>query len=149
MLSILKEKSTALTSRLNYLTWFPPLISRITIGWVFMMAGYGKLGSLAQVIGYFESLGIPFASVQAPFIAVLELLGGIGLIFGFGTRFFSFMLASTMFVAIMTAHIGDIEVFSDVFKIYEFVYILVFLFLMINGAGRISLDKVFKDKMKS
>ncbi|PIT99453.1 MAG: DoxX family protein [Bdellovibrionales bacterium CG10_big_fil_rev_8_21_14_0_10_45_34] len=126
--------------------WLPPLLSRLAIGWVFLWAGYGKLGNLAQVTGFFESLGIPFASVQAPFIAVLELVGGLALILGLGTRVFSFLLASTMAVAILTAHKDDINVFSDIFKIYEFVYILVFSFLITNGAGKVSGDSVLKKK---
>ena len=112
----------------------------------FICKGYGKLGNLGQVIGYFESLGIPFASMQAPFVALIEMMGGIALILGVGTRLFSFLLANTMIVALLTAHIEDIKVFSDVFKIYEFVYILVFLFLIFKGAGSISLDNLIIKK---
>lgn len=133
-----------LFNKLDDLRWLPPLLSRLVIGWVFLMAGYGKLGNLEQVVGYFESLGIPLASVQAPFIAVLELVGGIALIFGLGTRLFSFLLAMTMTVAILTALIDEINVFTDVFKIFEFTYILIFSFLITNGAGAVSVDAVLK-----
>ena len=132
---------------IEQLDWLPPLLSRLALGWVFLWAGYGKLGNLEPVIGFFESLGIPYPGLQAPFIATLELVGGAALIVGAGTRVFSFLLASTMAVAIMTAHREDIEAFSDVFKIYEFVYILVFTFLMTRGAGFVSLDSVFKRKI--
>lgn len=125
-----------------------PLFARLAIGWVFLWAGYGKLGNLTHVIGYFESLGIPFASVQAPFVAVLELLGGLALILGVATRVFSFLLASTMVVALLTAHISEINVFSDLFKIFEFVYILVFLFLIFKGAGKFSIDSLLIKKLK-
>lgn len=131
---------------LDQFDWLSPLAARLAIGWVFLWAGYGKLGNLEQVIGFFESLGIPMASVQAPFIATLELVGGLALILGFGTRAFSFLLASTMVVALMTAHADDITVFSDAFKIYEFVYILVFMFLITRGAGKISVDQYLKKK---
>lgn len=135
-----------INSLLESLDWAAPLFARLAIGWVFLWAGYGKLGNLEQVIGYFDSLGIPLASVQAPFIAVLELVGGAALILGFGTRIFSFLLASTMTVALMTAHASEISVFSDMFKIYEFVYILVFLFLITKGGGKVSVDKILKEK---
>lgn len=131
---------------LSKLKWLSPLIARLAIGWVFLWAGYGKLGNLAQVAGYFESLGIPFAQIQAPFIASLELIGGLALILGLGTRLFSILLAATMTVALLTAHREDITVFSDLFKIYEFVYIIVFSFLITNGAGPISVDSIIKDK---
>jgi len=141
-----KTNIKKINSLLESLDWAAPLFARLVIGWVFLWAGYGKLGNLEQVIGYFDSLGIPLASVQAPFIAVLELVGGVALILGFGTRIFSFLLASTMTVALMTAHAEEISVFSDMFKIYEFVYILVFLFLITKGGGKVSVDKILKQK---
>jgi len=133
-------------SKLDTIYPLVPLFARLSIGWVFLWAGYGKLGNLGQVIGYFESLGIPFASMQAPFVALIEMIGGLALILGVGTRLFSFLLANTMIVALLTAHIEDIKVFSVVFKIYEFVYILVFLFLIFKGAGSISLDNLIIKK---
>jgi len=142
----IKANIRKINGLLDQFDWFSPLAARLAIGWVFLWAGYGKLGNLEQVIGFFESLGIPMASVQAPFIATLELVGGLALILGFGTRVFSFLLASTMAVALMTAHADEISVFSDAFKIYEFVYILVFMFLITNGAGKISVDHYLKKK---
>ena len=120
------------------------LFARLTLGWVFLWAGYGKLGDLEKVTGFFEALGIPFANIQAPFIAVLELVGGLALILGLGTRVFSFLLAATMVVAILTAHKDDITVFSDAFKMFQFGYILVFCFLMSHGAGKLSMDNFLK-----
>lgn len=134
---------------LDGFAFVPSLFSRLVLGWVFLWAGYGKLGNLGQVTGYFESLGIPLASIQAPFIAVLELVGGLGLIMGLGTRIFSFLLACTMAVAILTAHRESISNVADVFKIYEFVYILVFSFLMTSGAGRFSIDAMLAAKFGS
>jgi len=141
-------KASHIFSKLDAFYPFVPLLARLAIGWVFLRAGYGKLGNLGQVTGYFESLGIPFASFQAPFVSVIELLGGLGLILGAGTRIFSFLLANTMIVALLTAHIEDIKVLSDMFKIYEFVYILVFLFLIFKGAGSISVDSLIIKKCK-
>lgn len=142
----IKEKYCIFSSLLNKGKDLPPLIARLIIGWVFLWAGYGKLGNLSNVVGYFESLGIPLASVQAPFVALVELIGGLALILGLGTRLFSGLLASTMAVALMTAHRDDISKLSDMFKIYEFVYILVFLILMTHGAGKLSFDYFFKKK---
>lgn len=139
-------KTSHIFNKLDLIYPLAPLLARLAIGWVFLWAGYGKLGNLGQVTGYFESLGIPFASVQAPFVGIIELLGGLSLILGAGTRIFSFLLANTMIVALLTAHIEDIKAFSDIFKIYEFVYILVFLFLIFKGAGRISIDSLIIKK---
>lgn len=142
MKQVISKKIHNFHSFLNQLDSVALLIARLAIGWVFLWAGFGKLGNLEPVIGYFESLGVPFASVQAPIVAALELLGGLALILGFATRYFSAILAGIMGVAILTAHIGDISKFSDVLKIYEFVYILIFMIFISLGAGKLSIDKL-------
>lgn len=33
----------------RYLTWLGPLFARLTVGWVFLLSGWGKLNNLPQV----------------------------------------------------------------------------------------------------
>ena len=42
------------------LAWLAPLIARLTIGWVFVSTGWGKLHNLQKIIDYFTELGIPY-----------------------------------------------------------------------------------------
>ncbi|MEQ1736738.1 MAG: DoxX family protein, partial [Rhodoglobus sp.] len=76
--------------------WLPPLVLRIVLGVTFTLAGWGKLHNLDKITAYFASLGIPAASIQAPMIATLELVGGLLLIAGLGTRVVSLLLMSTL-----------------------------------------------------
>ena len=39
--------------------WLGPLLARITVGWVFLWAGWGKLGALPLVIENFRGWGVP------------------------------------------------------------------------------------------
>ena len=55
-----------LVAGISHLEWLPQLVTRITIGWVFIESGWGKLHNLDRVIGYFQSLGIPAPAIQAP-----------------------------------------------------------------------------------
>ena len=41
------------------LRWLPPTVARLTLGWIFLQSGWGKLHSLPKVIEFFRSLGIP------------------------------------------------------------------------------------------
>ena len=66
--------------------WLGPLLARITVGWVFLWAGWGKLGALPQVIENFRGWGVPMAEVMAPFVSGLEFVGGILLLCGLFTR---------------------------------------------------------------
>lgn len=122
------------------LGWLPPLLARFTTGWIFLWSGWGKLNNLEGVIEFFADLGIPAASIQAPFVASLELVGGAMLLAGLGTRFFSFMLSGTMVVALLTALREDIESLGDLFGLPEFLYITLFIYLVVKGAGVISAD---------
>ena len=132
--------------KLNNYSYLAVILVRFVLGWVFLWAGWGKLNNLESVIGYFTSLGIPMASVQAPFIAGLEFVGGICLIIGLGTRGFSLLLMSTMAVALVTAIIPELDSFSQVWGKSETIYLVVFLWLAFSGAGKVSVDNVLKIK---
>jgi putative oxidoreductase len=124
------------------LSWLPQTIARVSIGWVFVQSGWGKLHNLPRVIDYFGSLGIPAPQLQAPFVAGVELAGGLLVLAGLFTRVVSLPLAATMVVALVTAKRGDISSASDLFGTVEFLYLLVFGFLAAFGAGVLSLDGI-------
>ena len=122
------------------LDWLPPLAARIAVGLVFVTAGWGKLQNLGQVVEFFRSLGIPAPELQAPFVASVELVGGLLLLLGLGTRFVAVPLAVTMVVAIATALWPDLEGAIDLLGKSELLYIVIFAWLAIAGAGAVSLD---------
>lgn len=134
---ILCEK---LTSCLQKWSWFPVLLGRISIGYVFLESGWGKIQHIPKIVEYFTELGIPFASIQAPFVAGVELIGGGLLLLGWMTRIASFPLIGTMIVAILTAKREDITSLSDLLGMSEFLMIVVMVFLIFDGAGRLSVD---------
>jgi putative oxidoreductase len=37
----------------GYLSWLPPLVARITVGWVFLWSGWGKLNDVPTVVENF------------------------------------------------------------------------------------------------
>jgi putative oxidoreductase len=123
------------------------LLTRLVVGFVFAQSGWGKLHHLDKVAEFFTSLGIPAAHIQAPFVALVELIGGLCLIFGFVTRLAAIPLIGTMIVAIVTAKRGDINEFSDLLGMSEFLYIVLFVALITYGPGKYSIDqRVFKKK---
>ena len=117
-----------------------PLLARITLGVVFVGTGWGKLNNLDKITAYFVELGIPAASIQAPFVSAVEFVGGALVILGLGTRVASAMLASTMIVALITAKRGDIHGFADLFGVIEWTYLVLFVWLALAGPGRLALD---------
>ena len=119
----------------------PSMLARIIIGWIFIEAGWGKLHHLDHVVEFFTSLGIPFPQLQAPFVATVELVGGIFILIGLFTRLSSLVLIPVMGVAILTANRADIEDVSSLFSMSEFLFIILLIGLVVHGAGCFSADR--------
>ncbi|MDX2350086.1 MAG: DoxX family protein, partial [Porticoccus sp.] len=109
---------------LSYLRCFEgiaPLLLRLFLAPIFILAGYGKLQLGAENVGFFErltadpnvvawfgnpdwGLGLPMPEVLALMAGWTEFLGGWLLLFGLLTRLISIPLMLTMVVAATTAH---------------------------------------------
>lgn len=120
------------------------LFIRLYWGWQFMVDGWGKLHNLAKVTDYFASLGLPAPYVTACFVSILELVGGLLLAIGLGTRLIAFLLTCNMTVAYIT---GDREALLSIFSNPDkfsaaapFTYLMASLIVLIFGPGRYSLD---------
>lgn len=135
----LRERALAALRRL---AWLPPLLARVSVGLVFVTAGWGKLHNLEGVIEFFRSLGIPAPELQAPFVAATELTCGLLLVLGLGTRVAALPLVVTMLVAIRTALWPELEGAIDLLGREEYLFIVLLAWLAIAGAGAISLDAV-------
>src|SRR5689334_19069741 len=80
------------------------LFTRLAMGYEMFITGLGKWKHMDGTVEFFKSLGIPAAEVNAPFVASLELIGGIALFLGLGTRLFALLLSINLLVAMLTAH---------------------------------------------
>jgi len=120
--------------------WLPLLVARLAMAGEFIPSGWGKLGNLPKLTAYFVTLGIPAPALNAAASATTELVGGILLLLGLGTRFAAAALTVVMTVAILTARLQDAHTIGDFFYLPEPAYIVIFLVLISQGAGRISVD---------
>src|SRR5271167_1199039 len=84
----------------EHLTGAGPLFARLTVGWVFLWSGWGKLQNLPAITENFVSWGIPFPQIVTPFVSGVEFVGGLFLLLGLLTRISAGALAVTMLVAI-------------------------------------------------
>jgi putative oxidoreductase len=132
----------------DHLTWLAPLFARITVGWVFMWSGWGKLQALPQVTENFAGWGIPLPQVLAPFVSGVEFFGGIFLLLGLLTRISAGALGITMIVAIRSAKWGDVDSLETLLGFDEFEYLALFLWLAIAGAGPLSLDHLLERRYR-
>ncbi|MFK0003945.1 DoxX family protein [Paenarthrobacter sp. NPDC090522] len=128
------NKSTLTTTALTIL--------RIIAGFLFAAHGWQKFNefTIAGTQASFAQMGVPGASVVAPIVATLELVGGITLILGLLTRVFGALLAVDMLGALFLVHAP-----AGIFAAnggYELVLLFAgaALALALAGAGRISAD---------
>jgi putative oxidoreductase len=116
-----------------------PLISRILLGLIFVLAGFGKLMDPAGNAGYVASGGLPGFFVW-PAMA-LELLGGIALIIGFKARWVALALAGFSLLAAVLYHNN----FADQVQMIMFLKNLAIagglLMVYVHGAGKYAVDK--------
>lgn len=117
------------------------LALRIIFGWQFFLTGKGKLANLDRTTAFFTSIHLPAPGVHAVLVGLLELVGGLLLIAGLGTRATSLALASTMVVAYLTAHRADAFTDLDAFMAAApFPFLFAMLVIAVHGAGALSLD---------
>ncbi len=125
---------------------------RIVLGFILMYHGYMKLfvpGGFTGTVGFMTALKIPLPLYSGLFIALLEFLGGIFLIFGMVTKLTSFLLFIEMLVAFFKVHLKNGLVISGAAYGYEFVLLILaaLVIILVNGAGKLSLGKLFKKKI--
>jgi len=84
-----------------------PLVFRLLLAYVFYGTAIEKLGSIEGTAYWFESLGIPFHTLNAYMAAITETAGFVLLFLGLGTRFISIGLIFVMIVALLTVHIDN------------------------------------------
>lgn len=84
-------------------------ILRIITGFIFFMHGWQKISEfgIQGFTGFLTQLGIPMPGLFAVIVIAIELVGGLALIFGLGTRWVSLVLAVDMLVALFTVHLGN------------------------------------------
>lgn len=142
----LSEKALHLAASLAFLA---PLTTRLILGCAFYQTGSGKWSDLDKPTSFFSDLGIPFPRANATFIATLELVGGICLMLGFGTRIVALLLSGSMVVALLTADKDNfVKNFpGGLLDVVPVVYGLFLLWLILTGPGWFSLDHLIAKKL--
>ena len=84
-------------------------VARIAAGAVFVIFGIGKFSQHATEVESFRTYGLPSPDAFVYAIGVLEIVGGLMLIVGLGTRLAALALAGDMVGAIVVSGIEEGE----------------------------------------
>lgn len=116
------------------------LAGRTLLSAIFILSGISKVSAPAGMIGYIESVGLPFPTLALALAVLVELVGGIALILGYRTRLVATALAVFSVATALAFHnqLGDQNQFIHFFKNIAMAGGL--LQVVAFGAGRFSLD---------
>lgn len=80
------------------------LTGRWLLAVLFLPAGINKITGFANTVGYIKSVGLPMPTVGALIALAVEVLCGLALLLGFGTRIAAMILAIFTLVASFIFH---------------------------------------------
>ncbi len=118
---------------------YVPLLLRIAVGSVFIVAGWGKLTGIDGTAEFFGGVGIPLPVFSAWLVAIVEFFGGIMVLLGFFTRIPAILLGIIMIVAMITVKFeaglggGGLRV--------DFMLLLMCISLLFTGDGKASIGE--------
>jgi len=121
------------------------LAGRLLLAALFLPAGIGKLTGFAGTVGYISSVGLPLPTVAAAVALVVEIVGSLALIAGFGTRLAALVLALFTLVASFFFHnywgVPADQAFVQQLLFFKNIAVVGGLFVLVaHGAGAWSLD---------
>lgn len=130
--------STSIQNTLN-------LAARLLMVVLFLPAGIGKLTGFAGTVGYISSVGLPLPTLAAAVALIVEIVGSLALLAGFGTRIAALVLAAFTLVASFFFHAywgapADQAFMQQLLFFKNIAVVGGLLAIAANGAGAWSLD---------
>lgn len=124
-------------------------ILRVVLGATFFVHGLVKFqGGIENIAGWFASIGLP--GFMAYGVGLLEVVGGIALIVGFGSR-----IVSALFVLLMAGAIIKVKLAGGFLGNgqgagyeLELAFLAMSLLIAINGSKLFALDQLLFNKEK-
>ncbi|WP_404300886.1 DoxX family protein [Alicycliphilus denitrificans] len=121
------------------------LLGRLMLVALFLPAGIAKLTGFSGTAGYIASAGLPAPALAAAVALLVEILGSLALLFGFGTRIAAlvlglFTLAASFFFHAYWSAPADQAYVTQLLFFKNIAIVGGLLVLAAQGAGGWSLD---------
>jgi putative oxidoreductase len=123
------------------------LILRVTLGVIFFIHGLVKFqDGIENTVGWFTSIGLPGFMAYA--VAGIELVGGLALIIGLGTRIVSALIAVIMIGATLKVKLSLGLLGNGQMAGYELdlAFLAMAIYLAINGSKLLSIGQFIYKK---
>ncbi|MFJ5366132.1 DoxX family protein [Pectobacterium punjabense] len=121
------------------------LAARILMPILFIVAGYGKLGdAYAGTQQYMQAMGVP--TFLLPLTILLELGGGLAVLFGLLTRTVALFTAGFTLLTALIFHSNFAEGMNQLMFMKNLTIAGGYLLLAVTGPGAFSIDRLLGKK---
>ncbi|MBU8878479.1 DoxX family protein [Bacillus sp. FJAT-29790] len=120
------------------------LILRVVLGISFFIHGLAKFqGGIENIVGWFDSIGLP--GFLAYGVALIEVVGGIALVIGLGSRIAAGLIALVMIGAIIKVKLSISFLGNGQMAGYELdlAFLAMAIAIAINGSRMFAIDQLF------
>ena len=131
---------------MNALQHIGPLAGRLLIAFIFIMAGWNKIGGFEGTVGYIQSVGLPMPTIAAVVAIIVELGGGLLIAFGYKARWAAAALAVFTLVTAFAFHNfwamppEQVQMQSIMFM-KNLAITGGLLYILVHGSGPLSLER--------
>lgn len=131
---------------MEILNRYGPLVGRVLLALIFILAGINKITGFGGTVGYIEAYGLPMAQVAAIVAIIVELGGGIMIAVGWKARwaaaalFVFVLIASVVFHAFWAVEADQVQL-QNIMFMKNIAIMGGLLYIMVHGSGPISVDK--------
>ncbi|MDB5037704.1 MAG: DoxX [Bacteriovoracaceae bacterium] len=121
------------------------ILVRLSVGCVFLLEGILKFINPEELgVGRFEKIGFPFPGLISGFVGTTEIICGCLILIGLFTRLAAFPMIINMIVAILSTKLPMLLKTGFWHTAHEarldFTMLLLCIFILLNGAGSLSVD---------
>lgn len=125
---------------------YGPLVGRVLLALIFIIAGFGKITGFEGTVGYITSVGLPAPQLAAVVAIIVEFGGGIMLAIGWKARWaaaalFIFTLVAGILFHAFWSSPADQAMMQQIQFMKNLAIMGGMLYIVVYGSGPLSVDK--------
>lgn len=125
----------------NTLLPWAPLVARVLVGGMFVMAGVGKVTNYAGTVAFAGASGLPSPEIAIALAIVIEILGGLSVVLGYRIFWGATALAVFTVVASFVFHGNFADQMQQLLFTKNMGIVAALLYMARFGSGKLSIEK--------
>jgi len=125
---------------------YGPLVGRVLLALIFIIAGFGKITGFEGTVGYMQAYNVPMTQVLAVLAIIVELGGGLMIAVGWKARWaaaaiFIFVLIASFIFHAFWAVPADQAQLQNIMFMKNLAIMGGMLYIIVYGPGPFCVDK--------